>query len=451
MEKASSSGLSSVLSGGADTIVARSTAAGPAALAVLRLSGTDCRRLAAGLSRDIDFERPWCAQLVSLSEYDGSPPERLVAIPYQGPRSYTGEDMLELVVHGSPYLVGSLIDQLESGGARPAQPGEFTRRAVANGKMDLVQAEAVRDLVAAETAWQARNARQQLNGALSVRLAGLRDQMLALLARLEAGLDFAAQGIEVDTGELMIRLEGCRRGVADLLETADAGERIRDGVKVVVSGPTNSGKSTLFNYLVGSDRAIVDDQPGTTRDVLEAEIEVGGLLVTLVDTAGLRDTSDRVEREGVKRAQAAASEAGVIIELWPVDDDRVPGDDQINGGQVVLRVRSKADLAEDGWSPPPGWLSVSSLTGAGVDSLKRCIEEAVAAGVPDLGGEVAIGRRHRRALENAASELDRCQLASPELAAESVRWAAAAVADLVGEVMPEELLDEVFSSFCIGT
>jgi len=450
MVKASSSGWSSVLSGGADTIVARSTAAGPAALAVLRLSGSDTRRIAAGLSREIDFERPWRAQLVPLVSHDGSSSERVVAIPYRGPRSYTGEDMLELMVHGSPYQVAWLLGHLTALGARPADPGEFTRRAVANGKMDLVQAEAVRDLVAAETAWQARNARQQLSGRLSVRLGRLRDELVALLARLEAGLDFSAQGIEVDRADLATRLDRCGGQISVLLATAQAGERIRDGVKVVVSGAPNSGKSTLFNRLLGSERAIVDPRPGTTRDVLEAELEVGGLLVTLVDTAGLRPPADSVEREGVRRARAAVAEAGVIIELWPANEDSAPEIDHIHDGLTVLRVRSKADLAADGWSAAAGWLPVSSLTGAGIDVLRARIEEAVTGGVPDLGGEVAIGRRHRRALEIAAKELAHCELASPELAAESLRWAAAAVAELVGEVVPEDLLDEVFASFCIG-
>jgi tRNA modification GTPase len=450
MAKASSNEWSSALSGGADTIVARSTAAGPAALAVIRLSGRETGRLAGRLCGEIDFDRVWTAQLVTLAGDDGGPPESAVAIPYRAPRSYTGEDMLELMVHGSPYVVDTVVERLVAAGARPAEPGEFTRRAVANGKMDLVQAEAVRDLVAAETAWQARNARQQMAGALSTRFERLRSELVALLARLEAGLDFAAQQIEPDSEDLARRLAGCRAEVAALLATATAGVRIRDGVRVVIWGAPNSGKSTLFNYLIGIERAIVAPGPGTTRDALEAELEIGGVRVTLVDTAGIRATDDPVELEGIRRTQAALAEAGVIVVLWPVDDADPPQRDREHAGVGLVRVRSKADLAGPGWSPDPEWLAVSCVNGDGLDWLRAAIERAVTTGVPDLGGEVAISRRHRQALERAADELERCELESPELAAESVRWAVDVMTHLVGDIVTEDVLDEVFASFCIG-
>ena len=450
MVKASSSEWSSALSGGADTIVARATAAGGAAIAVLRMTGPQTRQIAATVSRDIDFDRPWVAQLVDVSDADAGS-ERVVAIPFRAPRSYTGEDMLELMVHGSPYWVDELVGRLVAGGARSAGPGEFTRRAVANGKMDLVQAEAVRDLVASETAWQARNARQQLAGVLSARLCRLRDELLALSARLEAGLDFAAQGIELDREAVTERLDRCRAALSELLATATAGARIRDGVKVVVSGPPNSGKSTLFNILLGLERAIVDPKPGTTRDVLEAELDVGGLLVTLVDTAGQRPTDDPVEAEGVRRARAAEAEAGVIIRLWPADaEGSEPEGKPPGAGVSVVLVRSKADLLDGAASDGGRWLPVSSVTGLGIDRLRLRLRAAVLGEVADLGGEVAIGRRHRQSLEAATAELARCDLDTPELAAENVRMAAVSVSEMVGAVTTEELLDEIFSSFCIG-
>ena len=441
MVKASSSEWSSDLSGGADTIVARASASGPAALAVVRLSGAGVRRIAAEISPAADFSEPWRARLVAI---DGLG-EQAVAIPFSAPRSYTGEDMLELTVHGSPFVVRSLIERCIAAGARPAAPGEFTRRAVANGKLDLVQAEAVRDLVGAETAWQARNAREQLAGRLSQRLAGLRGDLVELLARLEASLDFVDHGVELDREEEAARLARCRELLTALLATAAAGERIRDGVRVVIVGPPNSGKSTLFNTLLGNERAIVAPHPGTTRDVLEAELDMGGLRVTLVDTAGLRDATDPVEEEGVRRARAAAASAAVVVELWPAD--AAPGPATDDGEIATIRVLSKADL------PHPAdasRLPVSCATGAGVDHLRALLAEMVAGSVPDLGGEVAISSRHRRGLERAAAELEACDLAAPELAAESLRWAARELEALIGEIATEDLLDEVFASFCIG-
>jgi tRNA modification GTPase len=441
MVKASSSGWSSDLSGGAETIVARATAPGPSALAVVRLSGPEVRRIASEISPAVDFGEPWRARLVAL---DGLH-ERAVAVAFAAPRSYTGEDMLELTVHGSPFVVRSLIERCLAAGARPAGPGEFTRRAVANGKMDLVQAEAVRDLVRAETAWQARNAREQLDGLLSRHLAGLRDGLVELLARLEASLDFADHGVALDPDAEAARLAHCREAVAALLATAAAGERIRDGVRVVIVGPPNSGKSSLFNTLLGHERAIVGPHPGTTRDVLEAELEIAGLRVTLADTAGLREAADPVEKEGVRRARAAAAGATVVLELWPADGGLPPGTPPEDA--VTIRVISKADLPHPA---APALLAVSCATGEGVECLRERLAATVAGGVPDLGGEVAISERHRRGLERAAAELAACDLATPELAAESLRWAAGELETLIGGLATEELLDEVFASFCIG-
>jgi tRNA modification GTPase len=446
----SSNGWSSALAGGADTIVARGTAPGPAALAVVRVSGPATRDIARWLVPKLEFDDTWRAQLVTVCGDGETGSESVVAIAYAEPRSYTGEDMLELISHGSPYLVERLVARIADGGARHAAPGEFTRRAVANGKMDLVQAEAVRDLVASETAWQARNARQQLAGRLSRRLTELHDTLLALRARLEGSLDFVAQGVSVDRDELEAMLDSCRREVAALLATSGAGQRIRDGVRVVIVGGPNSGKSTLFNGLIGSNRAITAASPGTTRDVLEADLELAGLRVTLVDTAGIRPSGDPVEREGVRRARHAMAEAGAVIELWALDQTMLELGDGVADGLARVRVRSKADLAVSGWQPENGWLAVSAVTGDGMDELRRRLAEVVAEEVPDLGGEVAIGERHRRALSRAAAELDGCELDIPELAAERTRWAAGEVAELIGGMATDDVLDEIFGTFCIG-
>jgi tRNA modification GTPase len=353
--------------------------------------------------------------------------------------------MLELILHGSTYLVGAVIDACVAAGARPARPGEFTHRAVANGKMDLVQAEAVRDLVAAETSWQARNARRQLKGELSAQVRAVREGLLALLAEVEAGLDFAEHGVELDPRRLEAARSRCREGLERLLRTAAVGGRIRDGLRVVILGPVNAGKSTLFNHLAGRDRAIVSPQPGTTRDLLETELEVAGVRVVLVDTAGIGDCADSVEREGVRRAQAAAATAGAAILLWPCGGGGPPEEPE---GVAVIRVRSKADLDRD--PVEAEWLQVSVHSGAGLDELARRLEALVAVDETELGDEVAISRRHRLGLERALGELEACRFEAPELAAEGLRWAVEELQEVIGEVGREAVLDEVFSGFCIG-
>lgn len=441
----SSRELSSALAGGADTIVARATAAGRGALAVVRISGAATRAVAAAVCPAVDFSRPRKAALMDIFDAAGEPLDRGVVVVFPGPRSYTGEDMLEATVHGSPYLVDRLIEACIAAGARPAEPGEFTRRAVANGKIDLVQAEAVRDLVASETAWQLRNAREQLAGALSRRFNDLRERLVALAAVVDAALEFEAQAVEVGANEIQDHADGCLRQLDDLVATAPAGTRIRDGVRVVILGSPNAGKSTLFNYLAGKEQAIVSPQPGTTRDVLEAAVEIGGVRMVVHDTAGLREGGDRVEEEGRRRAVWAAAAADLAIVLWAADEEGPTT--EIPDGVPAMRVRSKADL---GCPPDEEWLSISCHTGLGLEELCRQLTTFALEEVADLGGAVAVALRHREALERARTALQGADWSTPELAAEDVRCALQAVEQLVGAVDDDDLLDEVFSAFCIG-
>jgi tRNA modification GTPase len=447
MEKVFSSAWSSDLVDGADTIVARATPAGRSGLAVIRVSGSAARRVAASLCPDVDLGAGWRASLVTLQDSDGTDIDRAVVLPYSSPRSYTGEDMLEIMVHGSPWVVRTVCDAVVAAGARPAAPGEFTRRAVANGKLDLVQAEAVNDLTAAETAWQARLARAQVDGVLSAEFASLRDALVDLLAHIEASLDFSQHEIPFDTETAAAGLDLCLTRAEQLLATAGAGRRVRDGVRMVIVGPPNSGKSTLFNLLVGSERAIVSPHPGTTRDVVEAEIEVAGVPVRLQDTAGLGSSTDPVEREGVRRARGAVAVAEAVLLLWPVDGERTEPS-SFAEQLPVIRLRSKADLGSE--SAPDGWLAVSCRTGGGIDELRSAMAGMVARGLDDLGGEVAITQRHRLALERAISELSGAPMDAPELAAEAVRSALDVIRELTGEVVTEDVLDRVFATFCIG-
>ncbi len=449
MVKASSSGLSSHLAGGADTIVARATPAGRGALALIRVSGPQAAACATRVCPDLSFHVGWKATLTTLHDAEGEALERAVVTSFPGPRSYTGEDMLEVTVHGSPFLVDTVIESFVAAGARPAGAGEFTRRAVANGKLDLVQAEAVRDLVNADTAWQHRNARQQLAGALSKEFERLHAVLVALLGSFEASLDYEAQGVAVPAEEMTAQLEECRSQLAALLATAGAGKRLREGLRLVILGPPNAGKSTLFNYLAEAERAIVSPQPGTTRDLVETELDLGGVRIVVQDTAGLRAGGDEIEAEGHRRAQAAAAAADLIVVLWAMDagaDTAPPG---VPEDLPTIRVRSKVDLAP-GTTVADGWLGISCHSGEGLEKFRCALLRRVLGEVPDLGGAVAIAARHRRALEEATAELDGCDVERPDTAAENVRWALRAVDELIGEVSTDEVLDEIYRSFCIG-
>jgi len=443
-----SSGWSSALADGADTIVARASPAGRGGLAVIRVSGAETRALAARVCPDLEMDRGWRASLVELRGADGGVIDRAVALPYRAPRSYTGEDMLEIMVHGSTWVVRATLDAFIAAGARAAGPGEFTRRAVANGKIDLVQAEAIDELASAETAWQARVARAQVDGRLSREFADLKGELTELLADLEAAVDFSHHDISYDDTAAGRRRDASLLRARRLLATAPAGRRIRDGVRVVILGPPNSGKSTLFNVLAGYERAIVSPHPGTTRDVVEVELEVAGVRVVLQDTAGLAATDDPVEREGIRRTRGVAADADAVLLLWPADgsEDAVP---VVADDRPVLRIRSKWDLA-DGVGAPAPWMTVSCRLGDGVEELRQALAELVTAGVVDLGGEVAIADRHRGALETAVRELETVDLVLPELAAEGVRAALEAVRELTGEVATADVLDRIFASFCIG-
>jgi len=447
MAKVSSRGLSSVLAGGAETIVACATPRGRGALAIIRVSGPSVAALSRRVCPGVSFKDGWRATLTALQNAEREVLERAIVIPYPSPRSYTGEDMLEITVHGSSYLIEEVIEAFVIAGARRAEPGEFTRRAVANGKLDLIQAEAVRDLIEADTAWQLRNAQKQLTGALSGAVAEMRGSLMELLASIEASLDYEAQGVEVAAAEINDRLDSSRRRVDALLATARAGERIRDGARVVILGPANAGKSTLFNRLCGSERAIVSPHPGTTRDVIEAELDLAGVRTVIQDTAGLRERGDEVEAEGHRRALRAAAAADVVIQLWARDGGEPPS--APSAGAPMIRVRSKADLGGENGGDD-GWLRVSCHSGEGLDELRSRLMAAVEGEIPDLGGAVAIAARHRKALLSAAEELEGCDPGCPELAAERVRWAVRAVEELIGEIGSEEVLDAIYSGFCIG-
>ncbi|NOZ79037.1 MAG: tRNA uridine-5-carboxymethylaminomethyl(34) synthesis GTPase MnmE [Acidobacteria bacterium] len=446
-----SSASSSGLAGAGETIVAPATAPGRGALAILRVSGDETARAAARACPGLDFSRAWRAQLVDLVGGPGEVIERGIVIPYHGPQSYTGEDMLEVIVHGSAAVTAAVMDAFIAGGCRVAEPGEFTRRAVANGKMDLIQAEGVADIVAAETAWQVRAARAQMEGALSGRIEALRHALTGLLARLEGEIDFAAQGVANPPGELAARRDAIRNQIEALLATAASGERIRDGIRVAIVGVPNAGKSTLFNALLKAERAIVSPHPGTTRDVIEAEAEIGGMAVTLVDTAGLRPGETPVEAEGVRRARMAAAEADLLLAVHPCNHPEDPDLNALIDGRSWIGILSKTDLAAAPASlEAAGWIPVSLKTGEGFERVEAALRKLVAGGLENVEGAAVINRRHRANLEAALDEVTSAPLDEPELGAEALRAALGLLDELIGTVETEDVLDRVFASFCLG-
>ncbi len=445
MAAASSSGLSSVLEGGEDTIVARATPPGRSALAVVRVSGGATLQVLRAVAPSWISPEPWKAGLVRLQV--GDVEDEAVAVFYRGPRSYTGEDMAELMVHGSPWLVEALQDALVAAGARRAGPGEFTRRAVANGKLDLVAAEGIRDLIEAETRWQARVARARMDGTLAARVGELRERLLSLLVRVEGALDYGPQGVDYDPAAVERELQALVHTLRGLAAAARAARLPQGGIRVVIAGPPNAGKSSLFNQLLSMERAIVSPRPGTTRDVVEATVSLEGRPVTLVDTAGLRSTRDEVEEEGVRRTIAALAEADVVLLLRGADQPWQEPEGLAAGGPLI-RVLTRIDLAPE--TEAVGWIPACLVDGRGVGAVRGALAAAVRERLPEEAGEGLLSPRQAELAEAAAAELKSAPLTEPELLAESLRWAAARMAEMAGEVSEEAVLDRLFATFCVG-
>ncbi len=431
-----------------DTVLAPATAPGRAAIGILRVSGPQ----SAALCLAVTGRPPPPPRRASLRRLrdprTGDAIDEGLVVWFPAPGSYTGEDMLELQHHGSPAVARTLIEAcLSLPWIRPALPGELTRRAFLAGRMDLTQAEAIADLVEATTRAQARQAMRQLDGELGRLCERWRGRLLDGLAQAEAEIDFGADGDGVPSG-LIDGLRELAASVASeighVLATARCGERLREGFVVAVIGEPNVGKSSLVNAIARRDVAIVTPMPGTTRDVIEVAIDLDGLPVTLLDTAGLRETSDPVEAEGVARARRRAAEAD--LRLMIVDRDDAAG---VMADADTVVVRSKVDLAPSSGSN----LAVSSVTGEGLDRLLEMIAGRLRRAGAE-GAAVVTRERHRLALAEAVETLrhflDGMGHIEPDLLAEDVRLAAAAVGKVTGRVGIEEILDRIFSRFCIG-
>lgn len=427
-----------------DTIFAVASGGGRSALTVLRISG----QASAATLDALAGARPM-ARVASLRNLHNAAGERLdqaLVLWFPAPRSYTGEDCAELHLHGGRAVLSAVSDRLVELGLRPAEAGEFTRRAFLNGRMDLLEAEGVADLVAAETAAQRRQALRQLEGALGTIYHDWSARLVRLLAQQEALIDFPDENLPPEVEKAgRVELVSLLEQIGKHLDDGRRGERVRDGLVFAIAGPPNAGKSTLLNAVAQRDVAIVSPHAGTTRDVLEVPIDLAGIAVTLVDMAGLRETEDTVEAEGVRRARALIAKADFVIFLHAADE---PIPDAAEPDRVDLRLATKIDLAAD-WRGPG--LGISALTGAGMRELLQILS-ARAHALIDEGGAPALTRpRHRAALLEAAQRLTAARDAPwPELRAEDLRMALRAIGRITGAVGVEDVLDSIFFQFCIG-
>jgi len=441
-----------------DPIVALATAPGRSALALVRLSGVGVFEIAARVIDEFVIEPARTGRLAAFLGPSGKAIDRGLYFAYPAPHSFTGDDTVECTCHGGLVVPAGLVAAFQAAGARQALPGEFTRRALLNGKLDLLQAEAIGDLIDATATAQASTALHQLDGALSRRIAALRERLLELLALLDYEVDFPEEddgpiSRERITGEA----EELSADLTALLATAPVGERLRQGALVVLAGRPNVGKSSLFNALLGTERALVTPEPGTTRDTIEAQVEFEGWPVRLADTAGLWDAPGAIDRMGVDVSRRYLGAADLVLVCVEADGEVEADDRELLERWPSVLVRTKTDRRTDG-PTDRGELSVSAVTGQGLDALRR----AVAARLFDSGGQsyadlepMLTRERHRVALERARYELEEARTlledeGEPVLVAHHVRRSSAALEELIGVVGVEDVLDRVFSRFCVG-
>jgi tRNA modification GTPase len=445
-----------------DTIAAISTPVGRAGIGVVRLSGAQARSLA---NRMLRFHREpawrsWGAQIAELLDSQGNAVDRVVVTFFERPRSYTAEDVVEISCHGSPVVLRHALERAVAAGARLAEPGEFTLRAFLNGRIDLPQAEAIRDLIEATTLYQARIAAQQAEGSVSRRIAPLKEPLLELIALLEAGIDFAEDDVSVaPAGEILRRLEPLAAEVARLAASFAYGSLVREGLTLAIVGRPNVGKSSLFNRLLEQDRAIVTDIPGTTRDLVSETASIGGIPVKLYDTAGIRPGEGLVETLGVERSLQAMADADLTVVVLDLSAPVKPQDRELleraraRGRSLIAG--NKRDLPRRADIDEP-LLPVSALTGEGIEDLRQAILDVVAPeGAPEQESGFITSLRHEKLLRESLEYLEKARTGVAENIPHEML-----LLDLYGALRPmdaitgattaDDILNRIFSTFCIG-
>ena len=445
-----------------DTIAAISSPPGTGAIALLRLSGMKAYTIAERVAPTLPLEPlPRTAYYVPVIDMDGQVDEAVVTL-FSGPNSYTGEDVVEVSIHGSTYIQQRLLQAMLDAGARLALPGEFTQRAFLNKKLDLSQAEAVADLIASQSAAQHKLALHQLRGGFGQRIEALRQQLIDFSALIELELDFSEEDVQfAQRIELTALLDNLMDLCTELIDSFRYGNAIKQGIPVAILGAPNSGKSTLLNALLQEDRAIVSEVPGTTRDTVEEMLSIEGVLFRIIDTAGLRKTTDIVEKLGIERSYKKASESAIVILLGDgsmvsegaLRTEATMLSERLNNAVEVVPMMSKSDI--NGTSINNGTLSISARTGEGLDQLKRVLLEHVRSMLNGPGDVVVTNARHVDALTKARSAMEDAKVAidnglSGELLAIDLRRAQQQLGEITGQITSDDLLGGVFGRFCIG-
>jgi tRNA modification GTPase len=440
-----------------DTIVAISTPPGRGGLGIVRLSGSDARRIAETFLSRADW-RPWHIFLAELHDRDRQAIDQVAVAFFEKPRSYTAEDVVEISCHGSPVVLRHAVERALAAGARLAGPGEFTLRAFLNGRIDLPQAEAVRDLIDATTLYQARIAAQQVDGSVSRRLAPFKDNLLELIALLEAGIDFAEDDVSVAPAEeILARVHPVYDGIARLAASFQYGSLVTGGLKLAIVGRPNVGKSSLFNRLLEQDRAIVTDIPGTTRDLVSETASIGGIPVKLYDTAGIREATGTVESLGIERSYQAMADADLTLVVVDISQPLEAGDrallDRAARQGRYLVAANKCDLGREA---PVASHPTCALTGEGIPELRAAILETVApAGAFEQEGGFITTLRHERLLRESLEYLEKARAAVAagiphEMLLLDFYGALAPIDSITGATTADDILNRIFSSFCIG-
>lgn len=443
------------------TIAAIATAPGMGAVGLIRVSGPEamvCVSRCLPEGRDAGTFAERYATLTKIVDTQGEPIDEVLVTCFHGTRSFTGENSVEIACHGGVLVMQRVLARLFECGIEPAQAGEFSQRAFLNGKMDLTQAEAIMDLISAQTELAMRAAHEQLQGTLGNRSEDIRAEILGIAAHVEAYIDFPDEDIDTDTGKVLAdRLQLVGESIGKLLQTAEQGRILREGVRTVIFGSPNAGKSSLLNQLLGYERAIVSDVEGTTRDTVEEVINLEGIPVRLIDTAGVRVTDDAIEQQGVARTRAQVETADLILEVVDGSQPNILrlSEEEIGNRHHIL-VMNKSDLGiHPDWEGLAG-VEVSCVKDGGLESLVRSIAHELSMGAGEWGGHaVAINARHQECLRRARQSIEAAQQTllageGAEFISMDLREAMEAIGEIAGRIDTEELLGEIFSSFCIG-